>query len=92
MTTSKRIAVKIGTYTKDGQQKNRYKNIGEIITKDDGGQFVKIDATCLSMQLFALANKERNDFVLCSLFSDDDKKPASGSNEPPPSDYEDAPF
>lgn len=90
--TSKRIAVKIGSYTKDGKEKNRYKNIGEVITKDDGGQFVKLDATILNAACFALMNRERNDSVICSLFSDDDKKPANG-NEPPPADYtDDIPF
>lgn len=79
MTTSKRITVKIGSYTRDGQTKNRYKNIGELITKDDGGQFVKLDATILNAASFALMNRERNDSIICSLFSDDDK-PAATAN------------
>ena len=91
MTTSKRIAVKIGTYTKDGKEKNRYKNIGEVITKDDGGQFIKLDATILNAACFALMNRERNDSVICSLFSDDDK--AAPATAAPPANYdEDAPF
>jgi hypothetical protein len=82
MTTSKRIAVKIGEYTdRSGKTKGRWKTLGELITKDDGGMFVKLDATILSMQVFALANKERNDHILASLFSDDDK-PASASTPP----------
>jgi len=89
MTTSKRIVVKIGEYTdRSGAQKARWKYVGEIITKDDGGQFVKLDATCLSMQLFALANRERSDYVLCSLFSDDDK----ATGPAPAGDADDAPF
>lgn len=90
MSTSKRIAIKTGTYTgRDGQPKNRYKTIGELITKDDGGQFVTLDATCMSMQLFALANKERNDKIVCSLFSDDDKVTGVPPSAVPD---EDAPF
>ena len=97
MTTSKRIAVKISTYTKDGKEKNRYKNIGEVITKDDGGQFIKLDATILNAACFALMNRERNDHILASLFSDDDK-PASASSPPsaPPAGHpafeDDIPF
>lgn len=91
MTTSKRIAVKIGTYTKDSKEKNRYKNIGEVITKDDGGQFVKLDATILNAACFALMNRERSDSVICSLFSDDDKSAPAGPT-PPPEYYDDKPF
>ena len=73
MATSKRIAVKIGEYTTaSGEKKGRWKTIGEIITKDDGGQFVKLDATILNAANFALMNRERNDSILASLFSDDD--------------------
>jgi hypothetical protein len=72
---TQRIALKTGTYTgRDGQTKNRYKTIGELITKDDGGQFVTLDATLVSMQLFALANKDRNDKLTCSLFSDEPRE------------------
>jgi len=77
-----RIAIKTGTYTgRDGQQKNRYKTIGELITKDDGGQFLTLDASIVSMQLFALANKDRSDRLVCSLFSDEPKA-AAGSPAP----------
>jgi hypothetical protein len=76
---TQRIAIKTGTYAaRDGQTKNRYKTIGELITKDDGGMFVTLDASIVSMQLFALANKDRSDKLVCSLFSDD-PKPGSGT-------------
>ncbi len=84
MATRKRIAVKICTYTgRDGQTKNRYKNIGEIVTKDDGGTFVTIDASIVSMQLFALANTDRQERLVCSVFADEDApqaKPATGGD------------
>lgn len=36
MTTSKRIAVKVGEYTdRSGQTKGRWKTLGELVTKDD---------------------------------------------------------
>ncbi len=37
------LAVKVGTYTKDGEEKNRYANIGAVITKDDGGKFILLN-------------------------------------------------
>jgi hypothetical protein len=91
MTTSKRITVKIGKYTgNDGKEKNRYKNIGELITKDDGGQFIKIDSTILNAANFALMNRERSEHIICSLFSDDDKPATQGNGAPPGED--DIPF
>jgi len=36
----KKLAVKIGTYQKDGITKNKYENIGALITKDNGDQYI----------------------------------------------------
>ena len=91
---TQRIAIKTGTYQgKDGTQKNRYKNIGELITKDDGGMFVTLDATMISMQLFALANKDRSDKLVCSLFSDEPRVPQTdGAGAAMASFEDDIPF
>ena len=75
MTTSKRIAVKVGEYTNNaGEKKGRWKTLGELITKDDGGMFIKLDATILNAACFALMNRERNDQIIASLFSDDNQR------------------
>ena len=37
------LAVKIGSYQKDGKEKPKYKNIGVVMQKDDGGQFMLLD-------------------------------------------------
>lgn len=59
----------IGEYTAPtGEKKKRYKTIGAVMEGDDGGQFLLLDATVLSMQVFALANRDRRDSVLVSLF------------------------
>jgi hypothetical protein len=40
------LAVKIGSYTdRNGDQKNRYKNIGAVMTGSDGGEFMLLDRT-----------------------------------------------
>jgi len=39
------LAVKVGTYEKDGETKNRYVNVGAVMEKDDGGKFILFDRT-----------------------------------------------
>ena len=39
------LAVKTGTYQKDGDTKNKYLNVGAIMEKDDGGTFILLDRT-----------------------------------------------
>ena len=36
----KDLAVKTGSYTKDGQEKGRWRNIGALMQDDKGGQFI----------------------------------------------------
>jgi hypothetical protein len=88
MATHKDIAIKIGTYTdRNGAEKNRYKTIGRMVTKDDGGEFLMLDADIFHASLFALVNKERKDRVLCSIFEPRDetgaaKTPPTGNGTP----------
>lgn len=59
------LAVKVGTYTdNNGNEKGKYKNVGIVIEKDDGGSFMMIDPT------FNFAGVDRNghDMVLVSKF------------------------
>ena len=40
------LAVKIGSYTdRNGDEKNRYKNIGAVMTGNDGNEFMLLDRT-----------------------------------------------
>jgi len=82
MPTHKDIAIAIGKYTAaDGAEKNRYKTIGRIVTKDDGGEFIMLDSDIFHASLFALVNKERKDRVACSIF--EPREPGFGTTAAP---------
>lgn len=80
-------AVVVGEYTDaSGAKKKRYKTIGAVM-EGEHGPYLLLDASILSMQLFALANKDRRDSVLVSLF--DANRERGGQDAPP---AEDVPF
>lgn len=93
MTMTKKIkdlAVKIGTYQKGGETKNRYINIGCILEKDDGGKFMLLERT---FNPAGVPNPEGKDTVLVSMF--DVEGSGGKKNEPQPSkgdDPEEIPF
>lgn len=60
--------IAVGSYTNaQGETKKRYLNIGAVM-ESEHGPYLLLDAHILSMQVFALANKDRRDSVLVSLF------------------------
>lgn len=80
--------IAVGEYTNaQGEKKKRYLNIGAVM-ESEHGPYLLLDAHILSMQVFALANKERRDSVLVSLFSPESKPQPAGETLPP----EDVPF
>lgn len=64
----KNLVVKIGTYQKNGETKNRYENIGAIM-KDEHREFILLKPT------FNPAGVPRQGFdsVLVSIFDDNNK-------------------
>ena len=68
----KELAVVVGSYTKNGDTKKKYKNIGVMMQGDDGGQFLMLDR---SFNPAGVPFKEGSDGVLISLF---DPKPRDG--------------
>lgn len=58
------LAVKTGTYEKDGQTKNRYLNIGTVMSGDNG-QFILMDRT---FNPAGVPNPDNKDSVLISVF------------------------
>jgi hypothetical protein len=59
------LAVKVGSYEKDGKTKGRYKNVGMILKKDDGGEMILIDPT---FNFAAVTRPEGKDSVIVSKF------------------------
>lgn len=68
-TKTHNLAVKVGTYQKDGQEKNRYINVGAVMssTDNDGNKstFVLLDRT---FNPAGVPNPENKDSVLVSVF------------------------
>lgn len=72
------LAVKVGSYT-DGQgnQKNRYVNVGAIFRKDDGSEFISLNRT---FNPAGVPNPENKEAVLISKF---EVKERSGQQQAP---------
>ena len=78
------LAVKVGTYSKDGETKNRYHNIGSVMVKDDGGKFILLDR-CFNIA--GVPNPDNRDTVIVSLF-----EVKKQTDVPAPVSDEEAPF
>ena len=72
----KDLSVKVGTYEKNGETKNRYENIGSLMEAADGGQFILLKRT---FNLAGVEVQPGKDSVMVSLF---DPKPANGGDVP----------
>ena len=87
------LAIKVGEYEKNGEKKGRYKNIGAVF-EGEKGPYLLLDSTTISMQLFALCNKERRDSIIVSMFEPKGEgeragKPAASSSGAPTADPDD---
>lgn len=72
------LCVATGKYKdKDGNEKTRYENIGKIVQKDDGGEFILLKRT---FNPAGVPNPEDRDTVLVSMFS---QKENNGGNASP---------
>lgn len=63
------IVATVGSYTKNGETKSKYKNVGVIMEKD-GKPFILLDRT---FNHGALPNPDGRDTVLLSLFTPKEK-------------------
>ena len=68
------LAVKVGTYQKDGETKNRYQNIGSVMQDNDGGKFILMDRT---FNPAGVMNPDNKSNILISMF-----KPKGSTDEP----------
>lgn len=69
----KDLAVKVGSYESNGKTKNRYVNVGSIMQKEDGGEFILISRT---FNPAGVPNPDNKDTILVSSFDVDKKSPA----------------
>ena len=76
------MAVKVGGYEKNGKKKNRYQRIGRVMDGKDGGLFVLLDALYVSNQLNGLANRERRDAIIVSLFEEGEREDTAKQSDP----------
>ena len=69
------LCVKVGTYPKDGKDKNKYRNCGIVLTADDGGEMLMIDPL---FNFAAVQRDQGRDYVILSKFEvKEENKPAA---------------
>ena len=64
------IAVKVGTYEKDGETKGRYENVGAVM-EGEKGKFILLKRT---FNPAGVPNEENRDNVILSLFKPKEKE------------------
>ena len=84
------IAVKIGEYESGGQKKNRYKNIGAILTKGSGGFDDCMIFLDRSFNPAGVPFKEGSESIILSIFKVKDGKPQEA--KPAVDDGDEIPF
>ncbi len=67
------LAVRNGSYTKDGEEKNRYVNVGALMADDEGRFFILLDRTFNPAGIVDRGDKTN---ILISVFDIEDS-PAS---------------
>ena len=88
------LAVKTGTYTANGETKNRYENIGSVMQSDDGSKFLMIKRTFNPAGVPDLSGKG-SDSVLIGMFEPKDQQQAAPQRQQQPrqqQNWDDAPF
>lgn len=65
-----KLVAKSGSYQVDGVTKNRYKNVGALVVKDDGTMYLRMDAT---VNISAFRTDLTQDSVTIQVFPDTDE-------------------
>ena len=73
------LAVKIGSYTdRNGDEKSRYKNIGAVMTGNDGREFMLLDRTFNPAGAHVEAGRDN---IIVSMFAPRDNNEQSAHGE-----------
>jgi len=96
----KKLVAKVGTYQKDGETKNRYQDVGAIMSNSNGEYALlnpAVNLAGLLLQQNAMSGENRTS-VMISVFDNDNRQQAPqqqapAQNNSAPQDFEqDAPF
>ena len=96
----KKLVAKVGTYQKDGETKNRYQDVGAIMSNSNGEYALlnpAVNLAGLLLQQNAMSGENRTS-VMISVFDNDNRQQAQqqqapAQNNSAPQDFEqDAPF
>jgi hypothetical protein len=71
------LAVKTGTYTSNGETKNRYLTVGSCMENDDGAMFLFLNK---AFNPAGIESKEGSDSIIVSMFT---PKPKDGGKATP---------
>ena len=82
------LAVKTGSYEKEGETKNRYQNVGAIVEKEDGGKFMFLNR---HFNPAGVPFKEGSESIIVSMFKPKSKEDNEPAADAPASD-DDIPF
>jgi hypothetical protein len=96
----KRLAIKVGEYEKDGKTKGKYVDLGVILTSENGeycllNPSVNLAGVLIQQRVLNAAKGQKGgkgDMVMCSIFSDDDRKESSAPAKPANEFDDDIPF
>lgn len=73
------LVIKVGTYQKDGETKNRYLNVGSKMEDDKGGSFLLLNRT---FNPAGVPNPDNRESVLVSIFEPKAKEEVKKPIEP----------
>lgn len=88
----KDIAVKTGTYQKDGQTKGRYENVGSLMKQDDGSFFILLKRTFNPAGVHVEDGRDQIIMSVFDLKDRDSSQPPRQDNPPQPQPRKADPF
>lgn len=82
------ITVKTGSYKdRDGKDKNRYENVGQVLKSDDGKEMVMLKKT---FNPAGVPDEKGGEFIILTMFDVKDKQ--QGNNKTQANDDSEIPF
>ena len=75
----KDLAVVVGTYESNGEEKRRYMNCGALMENDEGGQFLMLNRF---INYAVLPRKQGSDAILVSVFDIKEREGGATTDKP----------